>query len=238
MINFVVCDDNEFIRSEIEKLIAKITMSYDFDYNVYTFSKYDKELNRIINEEAELKIYILDIEIPGKTGPEIARKIRETDLNSIIMILTTHNELELSVLKKKLLIYDFISKFDDYEKELTESIKSILDKLNNIKTLNFKSNKDVYQIKFDNILYIYKDNNTQMSIIVTKSKEFPVRQTLLELSEKIGNSFVKTHRACLVNVNKIIKVDFSDNIIYFENNIKTDLLSRNYKKELKERLKK
>ncbi len=238
MINFIVCDDNEFIRSEIEKLIAKITMSYDFDYNVYTFSKYNKELNKIIKEDAELKIYILDIEMPGKTGPEIARKIRETDLNSIIMILTTHKELELSVLKKKLLIYDFISKFDDYEKDLTVSIKSILDKLNNIKTLNFKSNKDVYQIKFNNILYIYKDNNTQMSVIVTKNKEFPVRQTLLELSEKTGNSFIKTHRACLVNTNNIVKVDFNDSIIYFENNIKTDLLSRNYKKELKERLKK
>ena len=83
-------------------------------------------------------------------------KIRETDFNSIIMILTTHKELELSVLKKKLLIYDFISKFDDYEKELTVSIKSILEKLNNIKTLNFKSNKDVYQIKFNNIYYKFK----------------------------------------------------------------------------------
>ena len=90
MINFIVCDDNEFIRREIEKLIAKITMSYDFDYKVYTFSKYNKELNKIIKEDAELKIYILDIEMPGKTGPEIARKIRETDFNSIIMILTTH----------------------------------------------------------------------------------------------------------------------------------------------------
>ena len=110
--------------------------------------------------------------------------------------------------------------------------------MNNIKTLNFKSNKDVYQIKFNNILYIYKDNNTQMSVIVTKNKEFPVRQTLLELSEKTGNSFVKTHRACLVNVNNIVKVDFNDSIIYFGNNIKTDLLSRNYKKKLKERLQK
>ena len=53
---------------------------------------------------------------------------------------------------------------------------------------------------------------------------------------KLDDRFYKTHRACIVNLDKIKKVDFKNEIIYFDNNLKIDYLSRNYKKGLKDRL--
>ena len=83
-------------------------MPYDFDYNIYSFEKYNLNMKNIIKTPADTKIYILDLELPGKTGMDIAKEIRKEDWDSIIIILTSHDELELKLLKQKLLILDFI----------------------------------------------------------------------------------------------------------------------------------
>ena len=110
--------------------------------------------NKIINTPSDLKIYILDLELPDKTGLEIAQDIRKVDWDSIIIVLTSHDELELKLFKEKLLIFDFISKFDNYEKRLTDSINIVIKNLNRRSTLVFKQDKELYHIKYDNILYI------------------------------------------------------------------------------------
>ena len=101
MINFIICEDNNYVREIYEDIISKITMPHDFNYNIYSFSKYDSKLKNIINTPSDLNIYLLDLELPGKSGIEIAREIRKVDWDSIIIVLTSHDELELRVLKEK-----------------------------------------------------------------------------------------------------------------------------------------
>ena len=236
MINFILCDDNKFVQEINERVISKVAMPYDFNYTVHTFDKYDINFKKIITDPSSTKIYILDLEMPGKSGLDIAREIRKYDWNSIIIILTSHDELELKMLKEKLLIFDFISKFDKPELKLEETLKLVLNKLSSTKLINFKSNKEIHQLPVDDIYYIYKDNFMNKTVIVTNSEEFPVNDTLGKLYEKLDKNFIRTHRSCYVNLNKIKSVDFNNNIIYFDNKKKIDLLSRNYKKELRDRL--
>ena len=236
MINFIICDDNQYVQELNEKVIAKVAMPYDFDYNVHLFDKYNMKFKKIINDSSSSKIYILDLEMPGKSGLDITREIRKYDWNSIIIILTSHDELELRILKEKLLIFDFISKFDKPEIKLEETLNLVLNKLSNNKLINFKSNKELHQLSLDEIYYIYKDNYLNKSVIVTNKEEFPVSDSLNRISEKLDKRFVKTHRSCFVNINRIKSVDFNNNIILFDNKKPIDLLSRNYKKELRDRI--
>lgn len=236
MINFIVCDDNEYVRDINAKIIKKITMPYDFDYNIYSFEKYNLNMKNIIKTPADTKIYILDLELPGKTGMDIAKEIRKEDWDSIIIILTSHDELELKLLKQKLLILDFISKFDNIEKSLTKTINMVIKNLDSKKVLTFKSNKEIHHVKLDNILYLYRDNNTLQTIVVTNDGEYNIRDSLVSISKKLDQRFYQTHRACFINIDKVKKVDFIKGIIYFENNKNIDYLSRNYKKGLKDRL--
>ncbi len=237
MINFIICEDNKNVRDLHEVLISKITMPYDFDYTVHSFEKYNNNLNKIINTPSDLKIYILDLELPGKTGLEIAQDIREVDWDSIIIVLTSHDELELKLFKEKLLIFDFISKFDNYEKRLTDSINLVIKNLNCRSALVFKQDKEIYHIKYDNILYIFRDNTKNKTKIKAIDKEYYVRDTLTNVAKQLDNRFYQTHRACYVNLNNIKCADFKNDIIYFTNDDSIDYLSRNYKKGLKERLK-
>lgn len=236
MINFIICEDNKHVREIYENLIAKISMPYDFNYEVYSFDKYNVKLKNLISSPCGIKIYILDLELPNISGIEIAREIRKIDWDSLIIISTSHDELELQMLKQKLLIFDFISKFDDYEKRLTDSINLILDKINNKKTISFKSNKELHHIKVDDILYVCKDNLTDKTKLVTSTDEFLLRESLVSVVNKLGEKFYQTHRACYVNIEKITSVDFKNSIIYFGEDKQIDYLSRNYKKGLKELL--
>ena len=236
MIDFIICEDNENVRDIYKLLISKIVMPYDFNYKVYLFEKYNNKMKELIVNNFNFRIYLLDLELPGKNGIEIAKEIRKNDWDSIIIVLTSHDELELKILKKKLLIFDFISKFEDYEERLYDSINTILKKYSSKKTISFKSNKELVNIKIEDIMYIYKTDDQNKIEVVLKNNNYKIRESLSNIMLKLDDRFYKTHRACIVNLDKIKKVDFKNEIIYFDNNLKIDYLSRNYKKALKDRL--
>lgn len=234
MIDFIICEDNRIIREIYEGIISKITMPYDFNYKVHLFEKYDKDLKKLIDNPRCLKIYLLDLELPGKSGIEISREIRKNDWSSPIIILTSHDELELRLFKEKLLILDFISKFENYEKRLSETIELILKQRNNKKGLVIKVGKELKNIDLNSIYYIYRDIEEEKTVIVTSYDNFPIRESLINLEGKLDCRFSRSHRACIVNREKIKGIDLNNKIISFDNNIKTDLLSNNYKKNFKE----
>ena len=212
MINFIICEDNKYVRNIYEDIVSKITMPYDFTYNLYSFEKYDTKLKNIIKTPSDLNIYLLDLESPGRSGIDIAREIRKVDWDSIIIIITSHDELELRVLKEKLLILDFISKFEDYETRLVDTIRMVIEKNNINNTISFKSNKELHNVKTDNILYISRDTYQEKTKIVTSDNEYFVRESLLSIKSKLDERFYQTHRACFVNIKKIQFVNFKENI--------------------------
>lgn len=233
MVNFVICEDNKYVREMIEGIICKALMPYDFNYKVYSYEKYDIKMKNFIHTPSDIKVYILDLELPNKSGVDIASEIRKVDWDSIIIISTSHDELELKILKQKLLILDFISKFDDYEKRLCDTINMVIKNLKVKKILSFKSNKELHHIAFDNIIFIYHDPELEKTKIITYDDEYEVRESLVSIISRLDDRFYQSHRACYVNKNRIKTIDFKEGIIYFDKGKYTDYLSRNYKKGLR-----
>ena len=236
MINFILCDDNDYVREINETMISRVAMPYDFNYTINSFDRYNIKLKNLINTPSDIKIYILDLELPNKSGLDIAKEIRKVDWDSIIIILTSHDELELSILKQRLLILDFISKFDNYEERISEVINMVIEKIDTKKIISFKSKKELHHVKLDNVMYVFKDNETDKTTIVTVDGEYPVRDPLSSIADKLDSRFYQTHRACYVNLDKIESVDFKNSIVYFNNDTSIAYLSRNYKKELRDLL--
>ncbi|MFA7689063.1 MAG: hypothetical protein WCX96_03135, partial [Bacilli bacterium] len=61
MINFIICDDNEIMNKNIEKIITKIMMPLNDDYKIHNFSDYNNSLKSLIRKKIGNKIYILDV---------------------------------------------------------------------------------------------------------------------------------------------------------------------------------
>lgn len=233
MLHFVVCDDNCAIREKINKIITKLMLPIDIEYKTLMFSNYDKTFAQFIDKNVGKKIYIIDIEIAPHSGLDIARKIREKDWESIIIILTAHYELLHDAFKNRLMLLDFISKFDNYEHNLYEVLKIALKASDIKKQLSFEFNRTLYKLDLNDILYIIKDTGKKKSIIKTFSKEYSISSNLNEIKNMVNDSFIQTHRACIINRDNVKNIDFKENIITFVNNEKIPLLSKTYKKDVK-----
>ena len=232
-VEFVICDDEKLFRSSISKIIDKTLINNDDDYTITTFSKFDTSFENKRNEKKS-KIYILDIEIKDSiSGIDIARKIRKDDWDSIIIFVTSHNELGYQALKAQIMLLDFISKYDDFENNFVLTIKKAISLINSKKAIKFDVDGISYIIHLNDILYIEKDTVDRKCIIKTTYNEIAVNKTLNYMIENLDDRFYLSHRSCLINTDKVRKIDWKNSVIYFENGISIPLLSRDRKKGLK-----
>ncbi len=234
MFNFVVCEDDKNIKENITNLITKTMMPQDLDYIIHEFDDYNNKVKKIIEQTNIKKIYILDIELSSRSGLDIARKIREKDWNSIIIIVTAHYELGLEAIKSRLMLLDFISKYINFEERLKSSLEIAIKILEHKKSLIFENGSILYKIKYDDIIYIIKDTIERKSVIRTIYAEYSVCDNISSIMEKLDSRFFQSHRSCIVNKDYIKKIDFKDGKITFNNNEHLYLLARGKKKGLKE----
>lgn len=234
MINFIVCDDQPEITEMVKNTITKTMFPTALEYKIHAFNQYNKEFSKIINSEIPNKIYILDIEVGTKSGIEMAKEIRKKDWNSIILILTAHYELENLAFKSKILLFDFISKFDLCDKRICDNLLSCINKVLQETKLVVKINRTIHRIDYRDILYLLYDSYKRKTIIHTLNGNYETNESLTKIKDKLKGNFMYTHRACIVNVDNTKTLDTTNRMIIFKNDIKIDYLSRNHIKDVKE----
>lgn len=237
--NFIIYEDEKEYGMRYKNVIHKLLGSLTLNYKIVEISEYSDSCQQTLDEIDGNKVYILDIEVPGKSGLELARTIRKTgDWNSPIIIVTSHDEFKTVGYTAKILMLNFISKDSNLEQDLYETLEVALEINLANKALRYTNKGELYHIPHQDILYIEKSLNDNISNIVTKNKTYNIRKTIKELEQELaGNvNFIKTHRSCIVNLQNIKHIDFENNIIAFINK-EIDLLSRSNKKALKERMK-
>ncbi len=232
MINFIICDDVKQYREMVEHIVVSYMMKNKLEYKTHVFKDYDSDFLKIVESKLSFKVYILDIETPTRSGIDIARLIRNKDVDSVLIFLTGHQELGHVVMKNDFLFLSYINKFDDCKKRLTKSLDKALQMFKIKSVIRFKDNGVVYTIPQDDILYITRDSVERKCIIVTDYSEFHVGKNLAELEEEVNDNFVKTHRACLMNTKRILSFSKSQKEVVFDNGMTSDLISTRFDKEL------
>lgn len=238
MINFVIYEDEKKFREKYISIILKLIGGMKVAYRIHEFEKYEPTTIKKIKQITGKKIYILDIEVPGKSGLDLAREIRnDGDWLSPMIIVTTHDHLKNTAFTSKMLMLDFISKFYKCEENLKETLKLSLNIIENHKSLNFQYNGELIQIPYDDILFIEKNVEDLYSTVVTKSERVIIKKTISSIEEELKKDprFFRTHRSCIVNIDKVTSIELRECIIHL-GNIETPLLSRDKKSELKMRL--
>lgn len=232
MINFIICDDNEIIRSNVISAVNKIMMKNKIAYKIHEFIDYNDTFLTFINKSDGNRIFVLDIETPSRSGIDVARIIRMKDKQSSIIFLTSHDELGYTLLKSKINFLTFISKYDDYEENVKEAVEEALKYVGVKRTLDFLDHGVEFSIPIANILYVTKDTVERKSIIKTDNNEYKIYIPLHKLKKDLGSNFRQTHRSCVINKDRTESINYNKRIITFDNGEKIDMLSDTYKKEL------
>ena len=237
--NFVIYEDCKEYVAKYKNVINKLLGVTTLNYKIIEINEYNEKVEGSLNKIDGNKIYILDIEVPGMTGLELARKIRKTgDWTSPIIIITSHDEFKHVGYTAKILMLNFITKNEELEKDLSETLEVALEINMSKKSLCYTSKGDLYYIPYQDILYIEKSLNDNNCNVVTINNVYNIRKTIIDLEDKLSDdiNFIKTHRSCIINLKNIKYIDFENNIIAFANK-EIDLLARAHKKKLKERMK-
>lgn len=231
MLEFIICDDDKDFLLKVENLVNKVMLKKDIDYKIFKFNDFDKKFMDKMNKKEHPRIYILDIELPSSSGITIGRQIRRNDLESQIIFLTGHEELGNILLRKDVNFFAFINKFEDFESRLKRNIDLSLATLNKKKFLEIKDKKAYYRLSLDSILYITRDSVERKTIIYTDNNKHVINKPLKEIEQDLDDRFLKTHRACIINKNRLAEINYKEKEIIFDNGTKIDYLSKKYKVE-------
>ena len=238
MYNFIICDDSKYFNDSYQKVIVDVANILNIKFCIHSFSIYNDELKELIYDNSiENKIYILDLLLPIVPGDKIGRIIRETDMASFIIFITSfHSEFEDIIVNGEYLYLKFIDKNNNFQETLFDTLKRNIEKKKSIETLKIEIKNQFYQIVPNNITYICTEDR-KIVIHNIYNDNITISTTLSHIHELLPNHFMLSKNCCLINIKRISNIDKNDRIIYFNNNDKTNLVSKSYLNKIMKEIK-
>ena len=108
----LVDDEKDFVESLAERLQIR-------DFNVTTALSGDEALKLV--EDSDFDVIVLDVQMPGKSGVETLKEIKNLEQLSQVIMLTGHATVKTAIEGMKSGAYDYLMKPTDTD-ELIEMI--------------------------------------------------------------------------------------------------------------------
>lgn len=201
MIRIAILDDQESDGKRIAKITKEYFESIKKACEITVFSQSDSLLLDL-KEKKYFDFFLLDMEMPDRTGLEVAREIRQHYLEPVIIYVT--NYLEYAIEAYEVDAFRYIPKAV-LEKKLPQAIEATLPKIEQMdqRAYIIKRGIGAEKIYYRNIFYVRKDKK---EIVIThRDGESRERKTLQEFYDTAdANEFFYIDKGCIVNVQHIM----------------------------------
>ena len=232
MIKFIIVEDEEKWINEYSRIINDVLFKSDKEYEIFTFKKYNNELKDLIMDNSQQKIFLMDLELdPKHTGMDILREIREEDWDSEIIVLTNHDRMFETVHKEIYKTFDFIEKFDDFEKRLKRDLKKIISKKYDNDKFIYNTRKISLQIFMKDIIYIYSDTVDRKLVLKTTNNEFIVNLSINDILKQLDSRFKQCHRSCIINEDRVTKKNYVEGYFVTDTDETVHMLSKMFRED-------
>jgi len=224
-INIAICDDEHQQTEYIKMLVSKWAEENNIKINISMFDSAEN-FKSAWNDSKNFDILLLDIEMGGQNGIELARDLRKIDESLIIVFITAFtdyisNGYEVSALHylvKPIKENKLFETLDKAYKNLMQAKKFLI----------VNSERKDCRILFDNILYIEAFKH-YVTIVTVNGSEYEVRRNISDIENDLDNSFFKCQRSYIVMIKHIQHISKTEVLL---DNGKTISLSRNIYKDL------
>lgn len=243
MLTIIILEDDALQRHRLERLLDEAVGESQATVEEITFFEHGQELLDAPRGNGKSMIYLLDIDLKNqvKQGLDVGQEIRQADLKAQIAFVTAYSEFMPLTFRYKIQALDFVDKSMD-DPDLKQALVELLnfaqlqvEQEAKAESLTVKTDKNDVSIPYDDILYIETATVAHKLIAHTKTAEVEFYGKIAELAD-MDDRFFQAHRSFVVNVNNIVSLDRTANMIYFDGD-EACLLSRTRKKVLLERLK-
>lgn len=212
-----IIDDDQEDLGRIKKLVGDELECACFQ----GISVFDAKIN--------YDVLFLDIDMPEKSGLDLAREYHVLHPKTLIVFITNYNELVYKAINTH--PFDFIRK-ENLEQEMPLVIKEIMQELTPHHTVSFVVKGATYIINEEDIYYCESFNH--ITVIHLKDSELRVNSQLKNIISKLTlDCFMRTGRSYYVNLKHVTAIENQELIL---NHIHIPI-SRRHKKAILERLK-
>ena len=176
-------------------------------------------------------LILLDIEMPGRTGMELARELRPSLPHVKIIFITSH--MEYAIDAYELSVFRYVPKNDEGKRlfsALTDAIRLLM--LEDGKVYTIQTSSRLEKIPYREIYFIERDGKNVS--ITWENGVSRVRASLQQVYEELASEeFLFIDRGCIVNLIHVMQV--KNGMVFLENGVSLPV-SRSHLQQVKEEI--
>lgn len=221
----IIVDDEPLARLRLQKLISDYSNTFEI---VGEAENGEEALQKISILKPEL--IFLDIQMPGLNGFEV---LKQLDYSPKVIFCTAFDEYALQAFDSYCIDYlvkpltkerfaKTVEKLNQFNRNDTEiNLQQLIQQFSTVTkkaeatTLPVKVGDRVIFVRLDEVSY-FKSDEKYVSVATKHSKSYILDTSLKQLEEKLPASFIRVHKAYLVNKNlvKEIRKHFNNRFIF------------------------
>ena len=204
MIHVALCDDDPHFLKQLRQATAQWFTERQIIFSAIEFSSAKHLLDSV--KETSYDVFFLDIEMPEVDGMQLAKLIRETLPDSIIIFLTSHDEFAPDGYRVQALRY--LSK-QTWKKFLSEALDAATAQVEKQGTgsLSVSHYGNIQRIPHRDILYI-RHISRYCEIAIKAGETIQDDRGIKKLFEIIGDGrFIFIDRGAFINLDYLQKIE-------------------------------
>ncbi len=231
MLRIAICDDEKEMVESYKTVVESCLKSNSETGEIFTYTSSDNILYDITEDGFYYDLILLDIEMPGFSGMDVAGKVKPFLPNVKIIFITSH--IEFAIDAYELSIFRYVPK-DRREEKLPLAVSDAIRllSLEGGKVYTISTSSRLEKIPYRDILYIQRDGKNAEIFFGEESTK--VRKSLQQVFDELAaEEFIFTDRGCIVNIIHIMQV--KDGEAVMKNGLHLPI-SRSHLQEVKDKI--
>ena len=204
MLKIAICDDELDMVNNHQKVVEECLRQCDEIGEITTYTVSDNLLYDVSEDRFYYDLILLDIEMPGCTGMELAGKLKPYLPNVKIIFITSHIEYAIDAFE--LSVFRYVPK-QERDKRLPLAVSDAIRllSLEGGKVYTIQTNSRLEKLPYKEIMYIQREGKN--AEIFSESGSTKVRKSLQQVYDELAaEEFIFTDRGCIVNILHVMQV--------------------------------
>ena len=231
MYHIVVCDDEKEILDHILKKVRSCFNELNISAR-YTGIDDPRELMECLQGET-IDVLFLDIDMPYHNGLEIAEYIKEQNLSTILIFITSHDALVYQTFAYR--PFGFIRK-THMDQEMDEVVKRVQKELlANKQEVVIRKGQELIRVLIKDIIYVEAEKN--YLVLRRRDDTIRVRETMTNMENELqGKGFIRCHKGYLIHAEYIEKMSNNEILLRAGEELVALPVGRSYEKEVRKKI--